>query len=101
MWIGESDSMAYILFTIGCTKYAQYVTLENGYRSGADRRLFTHPPWPVEQAMMTQAQDIAHAVWLSELYAAAASWVSVVLNKPNSKYNIMTTDAVHPEITTS
>lgn len=34
---------------------------------GAERILFTNPPWPDEQATTIHAKLMAHAVWLNEL----------------------------------
>jgi len=39
--MGLSSRMTMILIIMGCTRYAQYVTLLNGYRNDADSSLFT------------------------------------------------------------
>lgn len=67
MCSGESLLNAYALMTIGWTKYAQYVTLEKGYKQVAERNLLRKPPLPVEQAITIQASAIAQAEWLREL----------------------------------
>lgn len=59
--MGASLLRAKARIIIGCTKYAQYVTLENGYKHVADRKLFKYPPFPVEQAITIQANAMAHA----------------------------------------
>ena len=74
------------------------MTLENGYNQVAESILLRNPPFPVEQAMITHANETAQAVWLRELYAAAANWDNSTLKSPYSNHKRVPVDKDQPVI---